>query len=125
MRRFELLQLGIASHHAGMLPLEKALAEQLFQANLLKVSLAVSRLVSRLCLGCTSAVPRLYLAHLLEVVFATETLAAGINMPARTTVVTTLSKRGDRGVEPLAASALLQLAGRSSSRRASPVLADE
>mmetsp|Transcript_13401 Transcript_13401/g.42909 ORF Transcript_13401/g.42909 Transcript_13401/m.42909 type:complete len:128 (-) Transcript_13401:291-674(-) len=63
-----------------MLPLEKALAEQLFQANLLKV------------------------------VFATETLAAGINMPARTTVVTTLSKRGDRGVEPLAASALLQMA---------------
>ena len=81
--------------------------------------------MSRLCLGCTSAVSRLYLAHLLEVVFATETLAAGINMPARTTVVTTLSKRGDRGVEPLAASALLQLAGRSTSRRASPVLADE
>ena len=80
---------------------------------------------SRLYLGCVSAVSRLYLAHLLEVVFATETLAAGINMPARTTVVTTLSKRGDRGVEPLAASALLQLAGRSTSRRASPVLADE
>ena len=29
--RLSLLELGLASHHAGMLPLEKALVESLFQ----------------------------------------------------------------------------------------------
>ena len=70
-------------------------------------------------------VERLFTSGLLKLLFTTETFALGINMPARTTVITTLSKRGDRGVEPLAASALLQPAGRSTSRRASPVRADE
>lgn len=50
-----LLSQGIASHHAGCLPGWKALVERLFQRGLVKV------------------------------VFATDTLAAGINMPARTT----------------------------------------
>ena len=58
---------GIAAHHAGILPLWKGLVEELFQAGLIKV------------------------------VFATETLAAGINMPARTTVIASLSKRTDSG----------------------------
>ena len=62
-----------------MLPLEKALVESLFQDNLLRV------------------------------VFATETLAAGINMPARSTVVSVLSKRGSQGIEPLSATQLLQV----------------
>lgn len=56
------------------------------------------------------------LTPLPQVVFSTETLAAGINMPARSTVVTVLSKRGDRGIEPLSASALLQMAGRAGRR---------
>merc|ERR1719409_1599593 len=69
-----------------MLPLEKSLVEQLFQGNLLKA------------------------------VFATETLAAGINMPARCTVITTISKRGDNGIAPLQPSSLLQMAGRAGRR---------
>lgn len=80
------LKLGLASHHAGMLPLEKALVEQLFQANLLKA------------------------------VFATETLAAGINMPARSTVIAVLSKRGDNGIEALTPAQLLQMSGRAGRR---------
>ena len=44
---------GVAAHHAGCLPTWKAFIEELFQRGLVKV------------------------------VFATETLAAGINMPAR------------------------------------------
>ena len=45
-------------------------------------------------------------------VFATETLAAGVNMPARATVITTLSKRIDTGIVKLKPSELLQMGGR-------------
>jgi superfamily II RNA helicase len=69
---------GIAAHHAGILPAWKVLVEELFQQGLIKV------------------------------VFATETLAAGINMPARTTVISTLSKRTDTGHRLLNASEFLQ-----------------
>ena len=78
---------GVASHHAGMLPMWKMLTERLFQANLIKC------------------------------VFATETLAAGINMPARSTVITALSKRaGASGIVNLTPNALLQMAGRAGRR---------
>jgi superfamily II RNA helicase len=50
------------------------------------------------------------------VVFATETLAAGINMPARTTVISALSKRTERGHRPLMGSEFLQMAGRAGRR---------
>ncbi len=77
---------GIAAHHAGILPAWKMLVEELFQQGLIKV------------------------------VFATETLAAGINMPARTTVISTLSKRTDSGHRLLNASEFLQMAGRAGRR---------
>ena len=78
---------GIASHHAGQLPAHKAFVESLFRAQLIKV------------------------------VFATETLAAGINVPARTTVICSLAKRGDnQNMNLLETSALLQMAGRSGRR---------
>ncbi|MDB9487599.1 RNA helicase [Dolichospermum circinale CS-537/01] len=77
---------GIAAHHAGILPAWKVLVEELFQQGLIKV------------------------------VFATETLAAGINMPARTTVISTLSKRTDNGHRLLNASEFLQMAGRAGRR---------
>lgn len=77
---------GVAAHHAGLLPAWKGLVEELFQAGLIKV------------------------------VFATETLAAGINMPARTTVIGSLSKRTDSGHRLLHASEFLQMAGRAGRR---------
>ncbi|WP_299487584.1 DEAD/DEAH box helicase [Acaryochloris sp. IP29b_bin.137] len=77
---------GIAAHHAGLLPQWKTWVEELFQAGLIKV------------------------------VFATETLAAGINMPARTTVIASLSKRTDLGHRLLTASEFLQMAGRAGRR---------
>jgi superfamily II RNA helicase len=82
----EALYRGIAAHHAGVLPAWKGLIEELFQQGLIKV------------------------------VFATETLAAGINMPARTTVISSLSKRTDRGHRLLNASEFLQMAGRAGRR---------
>ncbi len=80
------LKRGIASHHAGLLPAWKELVEELFQQGLIKV------------------------------VFATETLAAGINMPARTTVISTLSKRTEDGHRLLFSSEFLQMSGRAGRR---------
>ncbi|MCB4394210.1 DEAD/DEAH box helicase [Synechococcus sp. HB1133] len=77
---------GIAAHHAGVLPAWKELIEELFQQGLVKV------------------------------VFATETLAAGINMPARSTVIAAMSKRTERGHRPLMGSEFLQMAGRAGRR---------
>ncbi|EKV02060.1 superfamily II RNA helicase [Leptolyngbya sp. PCC 7375] len=82
----EPLYRGVAAHHAGLLPAWKGLVEELFQAGLIKV------------------------------VFATETLAAGINMPARTTVISSLSKRTDSGHRLLHASEFLQMSGRAGRR---------
>ena len=55
-------------------------------------------------------------AGLLKVVFSTETLAAGINMPARTTVISALSRRNDSGHVRLTHNQLLQMAGRAGRR---------
>lgn len=77
---------GVAAHHAGCLPLWKSFIEELFQRGLVKV------------------------------VFATETLAAGINMPARTAVISSLSKRGESGRIQLSSNELLQMAGRAGRR---------
>lgn len=77
---------GFASHHAGLLPAMKHLVEMLFQQGLIKV------------------------------VFATETLAAGINMPARSTVITKISKRTNDGHRLLTASEFLQMSGRAGRR---------
>ena len=45
----------------------------------------------------------------MRAVFATETLAAGINMPARTTVICSMAKRSDLGMELLETSNMLQM----------------
>jgi superfamily II RNA helicase len=82
----EPLTRGIAAHHAGILPLWKELVEQLFESGLVKV------------------------------VFATATLSAGINMPARTTVISALSKRTDDGHSMLTPSEFVQIAGRAGRR---------
>ena len=49
-------------------------------------------------------------------VFATETLAAGINMPARSTVLGTVSRRRDAMHALLQHNELLQMAGRAGRR---------
>ena len=81
-----LLPLGIAFHHAGMLPVLKVLVEELFNAGLLGV------------------------------VFATDTLSLGINMPARTVVVGELSKFDGEGRRLLTPNEYRQLTGRAGRR---------
>ncbi|CAN8235851.1 unnamed protein product [Cochlearia groenlandica] len=77
---------GIAAHHAGCLPLWKSFIEELFQRGLVKV------------------------------VFATETLAAGINMPARTAVISSLTKKAGNERIQLGPNELFQMAGRAGRR---------
>ena len=77
---------GLAAHHAGCLPAWKTMVEELFQEGLLKV------------------------------VFATETLAAGINMPARAVVLSTTSKRDSDGPRSLTVNEFMQMAGRAGRR---------
>lgn len=86
IEQIEPLMRGIASHHAGLLPAWKELVEKLFEVGLVKI------------------------------VFATATLAAGINMPARTTVMSALSKRTDGGHSMLSPSEFLQISGRAGRR---------
>ena len=85
-KHIEYLIQGVASHHAGLLPAWKNLVEKLFQKGLINV------------------------------VFATETLAAGINMPARSTVISSTSKRTDSGHRMLTANEFLQMSGRAGRR---------
>ena len=85
-KHLEYVLCGVASHHAGLLPGWKVLVEKLFQKGLIKV------------------------------VFATETLAAGINMPARSTVISAVSKRTDSGHRMLTPSEFLQMSGRAGRR---------
>jgi superfamily II RNA helicase len=91
IEQVEPLLRGIASHHAGLLPAWKELVERLFELGLVKV------------------------------VFATATLAAGINMPARTTVISALSKRTSEGHSMLTPSEFLQIAGRAGRRGKDPM----
>jgi len=77
---------GIAAHHAGMVPAFKEAVEACFQRGLLKV------------------------------VFATETLALGINMPARTVVIERLEKWNGEAHELLTAGQYTQLTGRAGRR---------
>ena len=66
--------------------------------------------------GWKVLVEKLFQEGLIKVVFATETLAAGINMPARSTVISAISKRTDSGHRMLTASEFLQMSGRAGRR---------
>jgi ATP-dependent RNA helicase HelY len=82
----EALAAGIAAHHAGMLPVFKETVEELFEAGLVKV------------------------------VFATETLSLGINMPARSVVIEDLWKFQGERHELLTPGEYTQLTGRAGRR---------
>src|SRR5437868_11532927 len=81
-----LLRRGLAEHHAGLLPYHKEMVEELFQRGLIKV------------------------------VFATETLALGINMPARGVVVSSFTKLDAGNLSTLTTGELTQLMGRAGRR---------
>jgi len=80
------LRRGVAAHHAGMLPVFKETVEALFSAGLIKV------------------------------VYATETLALGINMPARSVVLEQLDKWNGAEHADLTPGEYTQLTGRAGRR---------
>lgn len=79
-------RIGVAAHHAGHLPSWKIAVEELMRTGSL------------------------------DAVFATTTLAAGVDFPARTVVVTQSSIRKARDFTDLTASEIQQLAGRAGRR---------
>jgi ATP-dependent RNA helicase HelY len=80
------LEVGVAPHHAGMIPAFREAVEDCFSAGLL------------------------------QVVFATETLALGINMPARTVVIERLTKVRQQGRSDLTSGEYAQMTGRAGRR---------
>jgi ATP-dependent RNA helicase HelY len=80
------LEAGVAAHHAGMVPPLKEAVEEAFTAGLVKV------------------------------VYATETLALGVNMPARTVVIEKLTKFTGERHEFLTPGEYTQLTGRAGRR---------
>ncbi len=80
------LEAGVAAHHAGMVPAFREAVEECFASGLLRL------------------------------VYATETLALGINMPARTVVIERLTKVREHGRSALTSGEYAQLTGRAGRR---------
>lgn len=77
---------GVAAHHAGHIPAWKLLVEKMMSAGLLNA------------------------------IFATSTVAAGVDFPARSVVLSNADARGNDGWRPLTASELQQMTGRAGRR---------
>ena len=80
------LRRGVAAHHAGLVPAFKEVTEELFAAGLLKI------------------------------VYATETLALGVNLPARAVVIDRLTKFTGQTHQVLTPGQFTQLTGRAGRR---------
>jgi superfamily II RNA helicase len=81
-----LVNAGVASHHAGHIPAWKLLVEKMMSAGMLNA------------------------------IFATSTVAAGVDFPARTVVISNADTRGNDGWRPFQASELQQMTGRAGRR---------
>ena len=82
----DLVKKGVAYHHAGIHPMLKEILERLFTEKLIKI------------------------------IFATETFALGINMPARTVALDEVKKKYGRFYRVLKVRDFFQMAGRSGRR---------
>lgn len=85
-RMRDLLGRGIGVHHGGLLPIVKEIVELLFQRGLVKV------------------------------LFATETFAMGVNMPARSVVFSSIRKHDGHGFRELLPGEYTQMSGRAGRR---------
>ena len=81
-----LVNAGVAAHHAGHMPSWKLLIEHMMSAGFLNA------------------------------IFATSTVAAGVDFPARTVVISNADTRGNEGWRPFSANELQQMTGRAGRR---------
>src|SRR5438034_4135696 len=81
-----IIRSGVAAHHAGHMPAWKLVIEKMMSAGLL------------------------------DAIFATTTVAAGVDFPARTVVITCADRRSANGWQSLTASELQQMTGRAGRR---------
>ncbi|CAN5212429.1 hypothetical protein BH20ACI2_BH20ACI2_03800 [soil metagenome] len=81
-----IVRAGVAAHHAGHIPSWKLLIERMMSGGLLNA------------------------------LFATSTVAAGVDFPARSVVISNADTRGNEGWRPLKASELQQMTGRAGRR---------
>jgi ATP-dependent RNA helicase HelY len=81
-----LVNAGVAAHHAGHMPSWKLLIEKMMSAGFLNA------------------------------IFATSTVAAGVDFPARTVVISNADTRGNEGWRPFTANELQQMTGRAGRR---------
>lgn len=81
-----IVRAGVAAHHAGHIPSWKLLIERMMSAGLL------------------------------DALFATSTVAAGVDFPARTVVISNADTRGNDGWRPLTVNELQQMTGRAGRR---------
>ncbi|XP_074623537.1 superkiller complex protein 2-like [Acropora palmata] len=86
----ELLKRGLGVHHSGVLPIIKEMVEMLFGRGLVKI------------------------------LFATETFAMGVNMPARTVVFDSIRKHDGTAFRDLLSGEYIQMAGRAGRRGLDP-----
>ncbi|XP_014209081.1 helicase SKI2W [Copidosoma floridanum] len=86
IKMHKLLKLGIGVHHSGILPILKEIVEMLFQKGIVKV------------------------------LFATETFAMGVNMPAKTVVFDSIEKYDGNAFRHLLPTEYIQMAGRAGRR---------
>lgn len=85
-RLFRVCRKGIAYHHAGLLPLQKSVVEDLF------------------------------LSRMISVLYCTETFSVGINYPVKSVCFDSLNKYDGRHFRPLANHEFFQMSGRAGRR---------
>lgn len=88
---FRVCRKGIAYHHAGLLPLQKSVVEDLF------------------------------LARIISVLYCTETFSVGINYPVKAVCFDSLNKYDGRSFRPLANHEFFQMSGRAGRRGIDPI----
>ncbi|UWG98664.1 DEAD/DEAH box helicase [Dehalobacter sp. DCM] len=88
---FRVCRKGIAYHHAGLLPLQKSMVEDLF------------------------------LAKMISVLYCTETFSVGINYPVKAVCFDSLNKYDGRSFRPLANHEFFQMSGRAGRRGIDPI----
>jgi antiviral helicase SKI2 len=112
----DMLQRGVGVHHGGLLPIIKEMVEMLFARGLVKVSNSHPHPPTTAATHQVQWPRGRKPVRVLQVLFATETFAMGVNMPARCVVFDSIRKHDGSGFRDLLAGEYIQMAGRAGRR---------